>query len=445
MPRPGASFLTVMLLLPAVAAFSGQGRAAGPVENLENRLSAQQQQMQRLSQGIQAQKGMLRESRQQELQLLSLLERLEQELKDDRTRLAATKDELDVQEQLLATHQARLDEVLREQEGIAVQIKKRLAAYYRMGGVGVLNALFSTTSLPDLLDMEEYLTRLVAHDRQTLTVFRNKIAEVNGARQEVAAQKERLAALYQQLQQQEQQTAATEEQQLALLRQVRTERKLHQRAVSEMEQDASRLTATLNKLREEAPAPEAAPATAGPSPAPQAESGGPPVRAGSQSAPTGGQGLAASKGRLPPPVAGTVLTRFGEEVPGQFGIAAKATGIDIKTKPGAPIKAVHAGKVVYAGYLRGYGNLLIIDHGRQYYSLMSRAARFVKGKGDEVQTGEVVGVMGDAAELPPEGLHFEIRHGSEPEDPLSWLDPGQMPATGKVEKIRPDFTSLNRR
>jgi murein hydrolase activator len=442
MDRAGSSFLIALLLLTFVAGTSGRAGADRPVENLENRLGDQQQKMHRLNKGIENQKGMVRQSRQREVELLSELERLEHQLQADRKRLAKMREDLNEHEDRLDFQQVELDDLLLDQEEIALLVKRRLAAYYRMGGVGVLNALFSTSSVPELLDLEEYLSRLVEHDRRTLASFRNKADEVNTIGKEIAAEKERLAAFYEEVLEQERRTAASQEQQLAFLRQVRTEKKLHQRAVSEMEKNAFRLTATLDKLREEPPALQAGPA-AHPEPAREA---GQPVLTNPERRPARDQGFAARKGQLPPPVAGTVVTGFGEEVPGQFGIATKTHGIDIKTEPGAPIKAIHAGKVVYAGYLRGYGNLLIIDHGLQYYSLMSRAARFVKEKNDEVEAGEVVGIMGDGAELPPEGLHFEIRHGSEPENPLSWLNPELLPAAAdKAEKIRPDFASINRR
>ena len=93
-------------------------------------------------------------------------------------------------------------------------------------------------------------------------------------------------------------------------------------------------------------------------------------------------------------------------------------------KNNTEIRAVYDGRVIHSGYLRGYGNLMIIDHGQQYFSLISRAATFNKKEGTKVKSGEIIGVTGEGDPLYGEGLHFEIRKGSTPEDPLLWLKEG---------------------
>jgi septal ring factor EnvC (AmiA/AmiB activator) len=141
------------------------------------------------------------------------------------------------------------------------------------------------------------------------------------------------------------------------------------------------------------------------------------------------------RGRLIPPARGAVTTFFGKNTKGKFGITTYADGINIKTLAGSEIYAIYSGKVVYAGQLKGYGNLIIIDHGDQYYSLISRAAELYKKEGDIVSTGEVIGVMDDQGGLLGEGLHFEIRYGTEPEDPLKWVN-------NRLLKINPSHAAV---
>ena len=145
------------------------------------------------------------------------------------------------------------------------------------------------------------------------------------------------------------------------------------------------------------------------------------------------------RGRLIPPVRGSVTTYFGKNNQGKFGIATYADGINIKALAGSEIYAIFNGKVVYAGQLKGYGNLIIIDHGEQYYSLISQAAEIYKKEGEIVSTGEVIGIMGEQGGLLGEGLHFEIRYGTEPENPLKWVNKRLLkmppsPATNHAKK-----------
>jgi murein hydrolase activator len=413
----------LVLALPATILLIAGSIQATYGESLEKRMLEQQQRIHRLNRGIEEQKSRLIDSRQREVDLFTELDRLEQQLVEDRRQLLALQEKMKIKEELLSGKQGKLDELLIEQQELAREVKSRLVAYYRMGQVGYLNVLFSASSLHELQDVDENFKRLLRHDQQMIVAFRKKIAEVSDAHKELEEEKAQLAVLLDDKQKQEDRTAATRQQQLDLLMTVHAEKKLYQLAVQEMERDALLLTAAFEKLREESPALQ-----------PERQSR---AEKKPRTEPRGEQDFAEQKGRLQPPVSGKVVISFGQEIPGRFGITTRAHGIGITTEPGAQIRAVYQGRVAYSGYLRGYGNLLIIDHGRQYYSLMSRAGLFLKEKDSEVQTGEIIGTMGEQSQLPAEGLHFEIRHGSEPEDPLSWLDISQLHVAADQEQGTP--------
>ena len=139
------------------------------------------------------------------------------------------------------------------------------------------------------------------------------------------------------------------------------------------------------------------------------------------------EGFPGQKGLLDPPVNGTVTILFGQKIKGKFQSSTISNGIDIWVKKGVEITAIYEGKIIHSGYLRGYGNLLIIDHGQQYFSLISRAADYYKKDGLKVAKGEIIGMTGEGDPLYGEGLHFEIRKGSKPEDPLLWFKKNSLP------------------
>ena len=89
------------------------------------------------------------------------------------------------------------------------------------------------------------------------------------------------------------------------------------------------------------------------------------------------------------------------------------------------ILAVHAGKVVYADYFAGYGNLLIVDHGLSYFSLYGHCSEFLVAVGDMVAAGQPIALVGDSGSLNGECLYFEIRQKAKALDPLAWLKPGR--------------------
>jgi septal ring factor EnvC (AmiA/AmiB activator) len=134
----------------------------------------------------------------------------------------------------------------------------------------------------------------------------------------------------------------------------------------------------------------------------------------------------ANKGKLPPPVDGIIITLFGQKKENRLGIKRKSNGITLKAENGTKIRPISKGSVIFSGYLRGYGNTIIIHHGFQYYTVTSRIEKLFVKKGDVVRPDAVIGIMGDTATLFDEGLYFEIRHGKQSLDPLLWLDPNRL-------------------
>ena len=128
------------------------------------------------------------------------------------------------------------------------------------------------------------------------------------------------------------------------------------------------------------------------------------------------------KGRLPWPLEGRVITAFGFEQHPEFRTVVMNKGVEISpAKDKSLILSVHAGKVVFADYFEGYGNLLIIDHGMTYYTLYGHCSEFLAAVGDMVRTGQPVAVVGDTGSLKGECLYFEVRYRTKALDPLQWL------------------------
>lgn len=375
-------------------------------DNTDSAVMDQQKKIQRLKQGIDLQKSRMKTTGEQESSLISELDRLNRLIRKEGDKLAALKKELHDQEQRLVAIQEEIVLAREARDKATDHVRNRLHSLYKIGPVDVLNALFSTSALPDLLTTQEYFAHLLRYDQELVAQYRQKINTLESARLAREQEKKALLETLARITTQEKQLADSHRERTALLNRVKTEKKLYQQALKELETAADKLTRTLEKLKAEAETQHKK----------QLRQAGPKKRRPETA------GFSAQKGRLSPPATGTVTTQFGRNTQGKFGITTFASGIDIRTRPGAEIKAVYDGTVVHAGVLRGYGNLLIIDHGQQYYSLVSRAAEFFKQEGDSVVKGEIIGVMSNEEGLLGEGLHFEIRRGTQPENPLLWLN-----------------------
>ena len=124
------------------------------------------------------------------------------------------------------------------------------------------------------------------------------------------------------------------------------------------------------------------------------------------------------KGKLALPVMGELTNRFGTPRPGS---TVDWKGLFLRTSNGQPVKAIAAGRVVFADWLRGFGNLLIIDHGEGYMSLYGNNETLYKQVGDVVRGGDTVAAAGNTGGNENFGLYFELRHESKPLDPMKWM------------------------
>ncbi|GMU43219.1 MAG: peptidoglycan DD-metalloendopeptidase family protein [Xanthomonadales bacterium] len=294
---------------------------------------------------------------------------------------------------------ARLTELLAErarQETRLSAQKASLAALlrstYALGRLDTLKLVLAQDQLADT-------GRLLAYQQQLQRTRVDRIGSVNRLLQSLAAlQQETLlarAAL--------EQARAAETEQLAALQEVRQRRARvlaqlrqalaqSQARVDALESDRADLEGLLAQLREvigDVPAllPEDRP-------------------------------FAELRGRLPRPLAGRVLLGFGQQHLGRA-----SAGVRIEAARGAQIRAVARGRVAFADWLRGYGQLLILDHGDGYMSLYGRCESLLASEGEWVEAGAVVALAGDSGGAASTGLYFELRQNGQALDPATWWRP----------------------
>jgi septal ring factor EnvC (AmiA/AmiB activator) len=141
----------------------------------------------------------------------------------------------------------------------------------------------------------------------------------------------------------------------------------------------------------------------------------------SPNAPRGGVGFAALKGRLAAPVPGRVAQSFGRVVDAEFGTQTFRAGVVFDAALGTSVRAIAPGLVRFAGWFRGYGRLVILDHGDRYFTVSGHLGELAVKVGDVIAVGQEIGSVGDTGSLAGARLYFEIRLGSQPLDPGDWL------------------------
>lgn len=397
---PFIFFLALTGLELATAGVPGEGSA------LDRQIQNQQGKIQRLQAGLTSQREQLSQSQAKETDLLGELNHLDQDLQSKRLHLTEVQEKLTQQKQLTAAKEVEVAAFSKEHEHLREHIQKRLKAFYQVGDLGILNALFATTTLPELITFDLYFRRILRHDQQTIGNYRAQLQNLADHRQALAAEEAKSEELIIQLQATEKELLASREERELLLQRVQSEEKLYRHALREIEEATSLLSGTLTQLL--AKEPKSLPPA-------RLQPGAPPKTT-----------FSSQKGALNPPTLGPVSSTFGS-APGKFGTTTHTNGISIQAPPGAEVSAIFRGTIVYAGPLKGYGQIVIIDHGQEYFSLVGHLGKILSAEGRAVATGEVIGRMGEGTGLLEEGAHFEIRHGSQAVDPLPWLNPERLP------------------
>ncbi len=299
----------------------------------------------------------------------------------------------------------RLERALREEaqaddryREVLAGLRPRLLARQRMERVGELGLLASAESLGELVRRHALLDRVLAHDAATLRTALVAVDERERATAARQAEAERLSTLAAEALAGRGAAEARRDGRRALLASVRGERQLHERAAAEADGQSRKLAEFIAAL--------------------------PPPRTGEVPY----KGFAQLRGKLPSPASGAIEVAFGKVVNPRFRTVTVQKGIDIAAARGEAVRAVAPGRVVHAGWFKGYGNLVIVDHGDGYHTLVAHLESMSTAAGEDVTAGALLGTVGDTGSLKGPYLYFEVRENGKPLDPGAWLarGPGTM-------------------
>ena len=363
-----------------------------------------------------------------ETTLLGRLTELERQIEVEGRALRAAQVKLKASSGRLAAAEQQANQAEAALSSATDRLGPRLLARYRLGREGYLRFLLGSRSIGDILRRKRLFTALLESDFAALTDLRQQAAVAAAARDERKAAQQELA----------QSAAGEQEKRAALdvrvsvqrrtLAGVQQEKAAHEQAARELEQAAKALGARLDELAKGGAA--KGPAKPGKPDAPPAKDD--PAAGGKLVASLGPRpvepALKTVRGKLLFPVeAGRIEARFGRTLDKRFGTVTLQRGVDIRSPEGTPVHAVHGGAVAHSGWFRGYGNLVILDHGGGWFSLYAHLASLDRAVGEQVSRGDALGTVGDTGSLKGSYLYFELREGQKPLDPEKWLGRTRKP------------------
>ncbi len=276
---------------------------------------------------------------------------------------------------------------------------RRLVALYKINRLGKFYLLASAESMNEFIQRKAGLERILAYDEKIRGDLVKNQAELKKMLKRLDAHKALKSARAAEYQEQTRLMSRERSTRTKLLVDIRKQKALELAAIDALAQAAEDLEHKIKLLNTK-------------------KSEAVPDRNISQLS------FSAHKGLLIMPVKGKIINLFGPYKNPKYDVINFRSGIDIKADHGEPIRSVFKGKVIYSNWFKGYGNMIIIDHGNSYYTVYAHMEETFKSKGDEVIAGEVIATVGDTGSMRGAKLYFEVRHHGKPMNPLKWLQKG---------------------
>ena len=320
--------------------------------------------------------------------ILGEIERLEQDVAMNRESLRELSSQIKGVSGEIQDGQKRIRQLNRSFLAAKECLKRRLAAFYKFGRPGYVRLLATSATVQEFQKTIKYMKSIMGQDSEVLDMLDRQRSQLEN---ELALLKENMAKIEVLRKAKDRGMAQLEkciETKVFLLMRAHREKEFYAKAVRELKEATQALNQTMmhKEVEEkERPLPE---------------------------------GFAEMKGRLPLPLDGEIIGDVR-----QFGSNPfmHRKGIFVKGSPGEEIRSVYPGRVDYSGWFKGYGQLIIINHGFHYFTVYAHLEERAKEKGQMVSGGEAVGLVGDPGWHVGPGVYFEIRKGRDYLDPERWL------------------------
>ena len=266
----------------------------------------------------------------------------------------------------------------------------RLRSMYKEGPLYPFKIIFSSNNVTDLLQQIKYMNLIARQDSELLYEYKNKLEHIKEDKRALFAARAKIINLKEKSIIKKKEIERAKIIKSKFLEKIKKKKSLNVKTRKELVAASNNLNKLIKKLL---------------------------VKLDS------GEGLEISdkKGRLKLPLNGQILNKFGRKRVKEYDSYIVYNGINVNAKKGSFVKAVFDGKILYAGELEGYGNLVIVGHGNKYHSLYGHLDDINVSVDKIVKTGEIIGLSGDSGSLEGEVLYFELRKNGKPIQPLPWF------------------------
>jgi len=370
----------------------------GEDQDLKVELSRKKSELGHVKKRIQEKKQKVQAFARKKSSVTSELRSIERDLSESREEIRSLNSQVDKLSDKIKRNSILISRTREDTKALRAVLNARLVELYKFTRSGHKIPFYTLYSRTDKLRYYRFMDIILNHDLELVDKYEHDILMLDEKEKELIGNKGRLADLKAKKERNECEIQTGIQRGNKILRSVKSRKSTYIAAIFKLEKHSKRLQSMIEELNRTI----------------EKE-----IRERGLGCKT--DGFAALMGKLDPPVPGKILPLFGRQEDPTLDTFTFHKGVDILAPMDSKIKAVYDGRVLFSGWFKGYGKVIIMDHGNSYCTLFAHASKLLKKVNDEVTKGEVIALVGDTDSLKGPHLYFEIRYRAKPQNPMDWL------------------------
>ena len=390
------SILLLILTLILFVVFFSYGDNGG---DYSKKINEENQRLKKIEQQIKSVKNEINSLQKKESGYLEALHKIEKLLLDTEKELKTTEKNLQLAQKEIKTAE---DEVVIEKEklkGKTKLLEDRLREIYKRRLTGYLEILFNSESFSDFLTRFRYIKNILSLDAEVINTIRQQTKKIENKKMNLENREEILSLLKKEVEKEKENIEFSIKSKKSIINKINSEKEAHLKSLKELEQSSQEIKNIIENIYK------------------QKEEDS--KKVSRKEVPT--ITLKPKKGILALPIQGKLISGYGRQKNTEFNTYTFNSGIDISAPLGQVVHASGSGEVIYTGNIKGYGQIIIIDHGGRVTTLYAHLSKILVEIGDKVKKEQTIGQTGDSGGVSTPRLHFEVRVEGKPTDPMNWL------------------------
>lgn len=391
-------FSTLVLILTFIlfSIFFSYGNSSG---DYSQKINEEKQRLKKIEQQIKSIKDEINNLQKKGSGYLETLHKIEKLLQDTEKELQAIERDLELAQKEIKQGE---DEFILEKHLLKEKTKLleiRLREIYKRPLTGYLEILFNSESFSDFLTRFRYIKNILSLDAEVINDIRQQMKKIENNKINLENREEILSLLKKEVEKEKENVEFSIKARKSIINKIDSQKEVYLKSLKELEQSSQEIKSIIERIYK------------------QQEEDSKKVSQKEVPAIT----LKPKKGILALPIQGKLISKYGRRKNADFNTYTFNSGIDISAPHGQVVCAAGSGEVIYTGSIKGYGQIIIIDHGGRITTLYAHLSKILIDIGEKVKKGQIVGQVGDSGGVSSTRLHFEVRVEGKPTDPMNWL------------------------